>query len=114
MRLRLSVAMLGLGAVVLGACGSSVAPAPSPSQGVIEDRAVPTVAMTNQRDQTTSLAALRGKYVVLSPFLSLCQDECPLITGAFLALEQDLHAAGLGNEVVFIEATVDPGRDTQA
>ena len=61
-----------------------------------------------------SLAALRGKVVVLSPFLSLCQDECPLITGAFLALQRDLRAAGLADKVVFVEATVDPGRDSVA
>ena len=61
-----------------------------------------------------SLAALRGKVVVLAPFLSLCQDECPLITGAFISLQHDLRAAGLADRVVFVEATVDPGRDTVA
>ena len=61
-----------------------------------------------------SLAALRGKVVVLAPFLSLCQDECPLVTGAFIALQRDLRAAGLAHQVVFVEATVDPGRDTVA
>jgi len=52
--------------------------------------------------------------VVLAPFLSLCQDECPLVTGAFLALQRDVRAAGLGGRVAFVEATVDPGRDTTA
>jgi protein SCO1/2 len=61
-----------------------------------------------------SLASLRGKVVVLAPFLSLCQDECPLVTGAFLALQRDVRAAGLGGRVAFVEATVDPGRDTVA
>jgi protein SCO1/2 len=61
-----------------------------------------------------SLASLRGKVVVLAPFLSLCQDECPLVTGAFLALQRDVRAAGLGGRVAFVEATVDPDRDTVA
>ena len=61
-----------------------------------------------------SLASLRGKVVVLAPFLSLCQDECPLVTGAFLSLERDVRAAGQGGRVVFVEATVDPGRDSVA
>ena len=61
-----------------------------------------------------TLAGLRGKVVVLAPFLSLCQDECPLVTGAFIALQRDVRAAGLANKVVFLEATVDPGRDTVA
>jgi protein SCO1/2 len=60
------------------------------------------------------LAALRGKVVVLAPFLTLCQDECPLITGAFISLQRDLRAAGLAGRVVFVEATVDPGRDSVA
>jgi protein SCO1/2 len=50
--------------------------------------------------------------VVLAPFLSLCQDECPLITSAFTSLRRDVQAAGLSRRVVFVEATVDPGRDT--
>lgn len=51
---------------------------------------------------------------MLAPFLSLCQDECPLITGAFISLQRDLQAAGQANRVVFVEATVDPDRDTVA
>ena len=50
----------------------------------------------------------------MAPFLTLCQDECPLVTGAFIALQRDVSAAGLGNKVVFMEITVDPGRDTPA
>jgi protein SCO1/2 len=46
--------------------------------------------------------------------LSLCQDECPLVTGAFLELQRDVRAAGQGGRVAFVEATVDPGRDTVA
>jgi protein SCO1/2 len=72
------------------------------------------VALVNQRGQAVSLAGLRGRVVVLAPFLSLCQDECPLVTGAFIALQRDLPAAGLAHRVVFVEATVDPGRDTVA
>jgi len=70
--------------------------------------------LVDERGRAVSLAALRGKVVVLAPFLSLCQDECPLVTGAFIALQRDLRAAGLGNRVVFVEATVDPGRDSVA
>jgi protein SCO1/2 len=111
----------GLGAVllaltlgaVLAACGSSAPAAPPPGQGLVLDRPTPqTVALTNQQGETVSLASLRGKVVVLSPFLSLCQDECPLVTGAYIALQRDVRAAGLGNRVVFVEATVDPGRDS--
>ena len=73
-----------------------------------------TVALLNQQGHVVTLAGLRGKVVVLAPFLSLCQDECPLVTGAFITLQRDLRAAGLADRVVFVEATVDPGRDSVA
>jgi protein SCO1/2 len=101
--------------VLLSACGSSAPAAPPPTQGLILDRPTPqTVSLVNQRGQAVTLAGLRGKVVVLAPFLSLCQDECPLVTGAFISLQRDLRAAGLSQRVVFVEATVDPGRDTVA
>jgi protein SCO1/2 len=101
--------------VVLAACGSSAPAAPPSSQGLVLDRPTPqSVPLVNQQGQAVSLAALRGKVVVLAPFLSLCQDECPLVTGAFISLQRDLRAAGLAHRVVFVEATVDPGRDTVA
>ncbi len=101
--------------MLLAACGSSAPAAPPPGQGLILDRPTPqNVSLVNQQGRGVSLAGLRGKVVVLAPFLSLCQDECPLITGAFISLQRDLQAAGLARRVVFVEATVDPGRDTVA
>jgi len=82
---------------------------------LVLDRPTPQhTPLVDEQGRAVSLAALRGKVVVLAPFLSLCQDECPLVTGAFIALQRDLRAAGLGNRVVFVEATVDPGRDSVA
>jgi cytochrome oxidase Cu insertion factor (SCO1/SenC/PrrC family) len=79
------------------------------------DRPTPQqVPLVDERGRAVDLAALRGKVVVLAPFLSLCQDECPLITGAFISLQRDVQAAGLAGRVVFVEATVDPGRDSVA
>jgi protein SCO1 len=100
---------------LLAACGSDAPAAPPPTQGLILNRPTPQHApLVNQSGQAVSLAALRGKVVVLAPFLSLCQDECPLVTGAFISLQRDLRAAGQAQRVVFVEATVDPGRDTVA
>ncbi len=101
--------------MLLAACGSSAPGAPPSSQGLVLDRPTPqSVPLVNQQGQAVSLAALRGKVVVLAPFLSLCQDECPLVTGAFISLQRDLRAAGAAHRVVFVEATVDPNRDTVA
>jgi protein SCO1/2 len=108
--------LLALAATILAGCsGNTAPPAPSPSQGVVEDRAIPgDIPLISSTGAATSLAAFRGKDIVMAPFLTLCQDECPLVTGAFIALQRDVDAAGLGNKVVFMEITVDPGRDTPA
>ena len=77
--------------MLLAACGSSAPGAPPANQGLILDQPTPqTVALVNQQGQAVTLAGLRGKVVVLAPFLSLCQDECPLVTGAFIALQREL------------------------
>jgi protein SCO1 len=113
-RVLTAVAVLALGAL-LAACGSAAPAAPPPSQGLVVNRPTPQhVQLLDQHGQQVSLDALRGKVVVLAPFLSLCQDECPLVTAAFLSLQRDVRAAGLGSRVVFVEATVDPGRDVVA
>ena len=113
-RLVATVALGGL-AVVGAGCGSSAPAAPPSGQGLVLDRPTPQHAsLVDQHGHAVSLADLRGKVVVLSPFLSLCQDECPLVTGAFAAMQRDLRAAGLADRVVFVEATVDPGRDSVA
>ena len=104
-----------LAATVLAGCGSSNPPAPSASQGIVENRPVPaTIPLITTAGTSTSLAAFKGRFVVLAPFLTLCQDECPLVTGAFIALQRDVDAAGLAHRVVFMEITVDPQRDTPA
>jgi cytochrome oxidase Cu insertion factor (SCO1/SenC/PrrC family) len=100
---------------LLAACGSSGDPkAPSASQGIVENRVIPNIPLISSSDAPTSLRDYRGKNIVMAPFLTLCQDECPLVTGAFIALQRDVRAAGLGHKVVFMEITVDPGRDTPA
>jgi protein SCO1/2 len=101
--------------VLLAACGSSAPPAPPANQGLVLDRPTPQqLQLVDQHGQRVSLAALHGRVVVLAPFLSLCQDECPLITAAFISLQHDVQAAGLSHRVAFVEATVDPVRDSVA
>jgi cytochrome oxidase Cu insertion factor (SCO1/SenC/PrrC family) len=109
------LAALSLGATLLASCGGGAPAAPSASQGVVLNRTVPdAIPLISSSGAATSLGAYRGHYIVLAPFLTLCQDECPLVTGAFIALQRDVRAAGLGHKVVFMEITVDPGRDTPA
>jgi cytochrome oxidase Cu insertion factor (SCO1/SenC/PrrC family) len=107
-------ALLAVCVIALGACGASLPPPPSANQGIVENRAVPDIPLINDHGQPTSLAAFRGKDIVLAPFLTLCQDECPLVTGAFLALQRDVALSGLSSKVAFMEITVDPQRDSPA
>jgi cytochrome oxidase Cu insertion factor (SCO1/SenC/PrrC family) len=114
----LVAAVVVVAAAVVGAMATqgTGAPGPPPSSlGITENLAVPAsvldIPLMNEHGQTTSLGAFRGKIVVLTSFLTSCQETCPLTTGAFLDMQRDLVAAGLANKVVFIEASVDPGRD---
>lgn len=59
-----------------------------------------------------SLADLRGKIVVLTDFLTLCQEICPLTSVNFAAMTQATLRAGVSDQVEFVELTVDPERDT--
>jgi protein SCO1/2 len=108
------------GAVLLAAglagCGSSRPAAPPSSVGTVipAGHPVPATPLVDQTGRAVSLPSFRGKYVVLAQFLTLCQDECPLTTGTFQTLQQSAQRAGLGGQVVFAEATIDPGRDTPA
>src|SRR5438552_2600787 len=78
------------------------------------DRAVPSVSLLGADGKPTSLAAFRGKVVVLSPFLTLCSEVCPITAGAYIEMRRALRKAGLADRVAFVEVTVDPGRDSPA
>ena len=115
--------VVGLGMVVgtLAGCGggSGAVPAPPPaSVGNTSNLAVPAsiyrLGLVDEHSTPTSLASFRGRVLVLAQFLTSCQEECPLTTGAFLILQKDLRAAGLDKKVVLAEMSVDAGRDTPA
>lgn len=109
--------LLAVAGFVLSACGSSASAAPEqppPGMGLVQNRAVPEIPLVDENGNPTTLAAYHGKVVVLADFLTLCQEECPLITGAFNTMQRQLDKAGLGRKVQFVAVTVDPGRDTPA
>ena len=61
--------------------------------------------------RTVTLAGLRGKIVVISDMLTLCQGTCPLDTADVVGAARRVEAAGLGDKVAFLSITVDPHRD---
>lgn len=107
-------------AVVVGLVAWLVVPAGSPgappaSLGNVVNLPVPAsvldAALVDQHGDPAPLSSFRGRILVLVPFLTSCQEECPITTGALLQVSRDLSAAGLGAKVVIAEASVDPGRD---
>ena len=73
---------------------------------------VATLPLQNQDGQDVTLEQFKGRVVLLAPFLTSCQEECPITTAALLNVQRTLAKDGLSNKVTILEATVDPGRDT--
>lgn len=113
------LALAAAGAVVAaGISGAALAlagrQAPPPLFGDTVNRAVPTLRLEDESGGTTSLAGYRGRIVVLAPFLTLCHEVCPLTTDAFQTMQHEVANAGLSRQVVFVEVSVDPWRDSPA
>jgi cytochrome oxidase Cu insertion factor (SCO1/SenC/PrrC family) len=103
-----------VGGIGVAGCSSSPPSTPSPSLGIVQNRIVPPIPLVNEKGQPTALTAFRGKTVILAPFMTLCQETCPLTTDNLLLVQRAVDAAGLGGKVQVLEYSVDPGRDTPA
>jgi cytochrome oxidase Cu insertion factor (SCO1/SenC/PrrC family) len=107
---------VGLGVGLALASSGTGAPAISLSNPVqpvsieLPDR-IATLPLVDASGRRTDLAALHGKIVVLADFMTSCQEECPITTGALLEVHQALAAAGLLDRVAIVEVSVDPVRD---
>lgn len=92
------------------------APGPLPaSAGITVDRPLPAsvlqAPLVDEQGDPTTLAAYAGHVVVLVPFLTSCQEVCPLTTAALLEARRSADAAGLGRTVSIVEVSLDPARD---
>lgn len=105
----------------LAACGadsgdSPSAPAPSVGAKMSHPAPVPSglarLRLTDYRGKHLSLASLRGKVVVISDVLTLCQEVCPMETADLVRAARHAEKAGIGDKVEFLTITVDPRRDT--
>lgn len=110
--------------LLTAACGSSggsgsAAPTPPTSQvGTRIDSALPAAVLTlplvDSTGQSRPLATYRGKLLVISDAMTLCQETCPLDTTTLVATARAVEKAGLGDYVQFLSITVDPARDSVA
>jgi protein SCO1/2 len=110
-----SIVILALvGAIVAGAVALANyggGPAKATVAGTLLNRPVPSVTLVDQHGRKLTLDAFRGRVVVLAPFLTLCHESCPLTTGAFEQMQREVKQAGLAQQVMFVEVSVDPWRD---
>jgi protein SCO1 len=108
--------VLTLSSLVGAAGGADVPGPPSQSIGNAMNKpvtpAVANLALENQEGQPVTLDQFKGRAVLLAPFLTSCQEECPITTAALLSVSRDLKRDGLSKKVVIVEVTVDPSRDT--
>ena len=72
----------------------------------------PNIPLDNQSSQVTNLAGFRGRIVIMADFMTSCQEERSITTGALLTVEQNLAHAHLLKGVEIVEVTVDAWRDT--
>jgi cytochrome oxidase Cu insertion factor (SCO1/SenC/PrrC family) len=123
-RLAFALVALAVSAGLLAGCGASVStgsqPAggaqPTPTVGTTFDKPIPDavagIQFANQAGTPVSLQSLHGKIVVLTDFLTLCQEICPLTSSNLASLQRLLDQAGMTSKVQLVEVTVDPVRDT--
>ena len=112
------IAPLVLLAAVLAGCGSSAAridapvtPARTFSGGEVSPpRAAPPIRLHDASGQTVTLAAQRGRYVLVTFLYTHCPDVCPLIAQNLNAAVRTLGGAASGVHVLAV--SVDPKGDT--
>lgn len=116
MALRAALMSAALAVSACGSPGPSTPAAPAASVGQALHEALPeSVRGARLKDASgrwITLRSLRGKVIVLSDVVTLCQETCPLDTANLVAAARQVEAAGMGTRVVFLSVTVDPQRDT--
>jgi len=73
-----------------------------------------SIPLIDQNGAQTSLGALKGKYLVIAPFLTTCQEICPMVSANFGRLSRAVSKAGLNDKIALVELSVDPATDTPA
>lgn len=110
----LSIALLG--ACAPGAASPSAAPGASVGQQL--SAPLPTsvldAPLVSSAGRRLTLGSLKGKVLVISDMMTLCQESCPLDTANLVAAARAVQHAGYGRQVAFLSISIDPSRDTPA
>ena len=100
-------------AFVLPRSQAAVATPAIPITNRIVPQAVSHIPLVDQNGQVTDMAAFHGRIVIMADFMTSCQEEYPITTGALLTVERKSCPAHLLDRVEIIEVTVDAWRDTR-
>jgi protein SCO1/2 len=110
---KLIIAALGC---MLFIAGCSKAKPPGVDVGTKLDMELPSdianLPLVDSNGKKTSLADFRGKVLVISDTMTLCEESCPLDTANLVQTAREVDKADHGSDVVFLSITVDPQRDT--
>ena len=87
--------------------GGTVLDAPIPAE-------ILSIPLIDAQGKKFTLASLKGKTVVLTDFLTLCNEICPMTTVNMREIGDAISRAKLTGSMVSLELTVDPKRDTSA
>ena len=75
---------------------------------------VASIKFTDEFGKPVTFAAFKGKSVVFTPFMTLCQETCPLTTSNLQILDKSVIKAHQENNVQIVMITIDPARDSVA
>jgi protein SCO1/2 len=74
-------------------------------------KALLDLPLTDQHGARLTLRSFRGKIVVVSDMMTLCQETCAIGTAGMLQAARTLDHAGLTRRIEFLSITIDPRRD---
>jgi protein SCO1/2 len=105
-------------AVLVGHASAKPPSPPSSDVGTQLNTVLPDsirqLPLIDENGRSTNLAAFDGKIVVLTDFMTLCQEICPITTSVLNQIDSAVTKAGLAGKVQFVDVTVDPDRDDPA
>jgi cytochrome oxidase Cu insertion factor (SCO1/SenC/PrrC family) len=120
----LRVALVLIGSTAFG-CDSNTAPIPDvpaqsssgSSNGSFASNntadCLPAIDLTDQRGAAVSLAALKGKPVLIDFIYANCATACPVLTARFAQIAGKL-GGDLGTKATMVSITIDPEHDHPA
>jgi protein SCO1/2 len=72
------------------------------------------IPLVDANGKKFTLASLKGQTIVLTDFLTLCNEICPMTTVNMREIGDSIAKAKLSGSIKSLEITVDPKRDTPA